>query len=1419
MSTINKLRVWLIISFLRWALGGTSAISGSEFTALKTLFKLGNLSFQPSALYKDKCSLGKNLAPWKFDKGPSGVSHNPCSERWLGVECKGSKVVKLCLPGIFSSKQEFGMLLLPLVKLTSLSYLNLRSNDLHGILASTISNLKALTYLDIRENSLSGTISSTSLNKLTDLEVLLISSNKFSGTIPDLSTFPSLGSVYLDNNRFLGGFPALSTSITDIDFSYNSLSGPLDSNTFSGFADNLESLLIQNNSFSGTLPSSIFSVSLSALDVSSNRFEGTISTAIGDLMALISLNLFSNHFRGTIPESLGKLTDLETLDLHDNSLSGTFPTSFSEGRKLKYIDLSSNRLVAIGSGAFSNKPDLDTLFISGNSISGPLPSEIFSASSITSLKVDNNNFKGPLTFATGQLKLLVDFIAFNNKLSGSIPDGLTDLKNLQRLMISNNTFKSTLPTKLGSMSSLQVLDLGRNSFYGSIPSELGSLKLLVVLWLNNNNLYGGLPSLSGCTSLVTLKLDTNDLVGTLPHSWMTFSELKQLSVWGNSLSGTIPSDVCNLKKLIVLAMNANLFSGTLPNCLVSLSSLRYLMLHNNSFSGEIPSLSENLQSSLQGITLTANKLTGTIPPSLFKERSNLTFMTAGSNCLSGALPSSICSATALEVLNFDGLSAGSSCRKLIWPLNSTFNATIAQTAMVGTIPSCIFQLPRLRTLTLSGNGLEGTLPDSLPISLMSVILSHNRLSGVLPNAMQLRLFDLQVFDVSHNRLQGRLTENIPFSNATSAHVKLFMNRLSGPIPEAFEGATHLEILEGNTFSCGVMPINDPYLSSAQCGSKTLNTYVACFLGLVAILFSIQLLAPRFERFPPLSVLHDVYSVILGSAQLLEGTSRVDVLLGFLGRFSCIAAAFHTILLIPLYAILTTFCSSQAESYIFTLSAAFKFGPIAAATLIVFWSLLVTAGDVYLDINSHCHTPSGRVEAKKSNKPTVTNQLPLQALLLMRPVFVLILNIIVVATVNAIFVTISLAGTVEQQTMAQISMSVFNVAMNKMVPVVAKFRFFLPKDAVEMFSQKVFGGEQFILLLSIVNNSFAPLFVTFFTDRSCLKNLLIEADKSHSIFSFEAAFTLELNDSLKHVASTFTFGTLFNPSFDYGYQCTSLIARSYLPVFMFSAIQNIIITICSVARMRLKWGSLNTFPYDGFDIFGECVVELLTISTFGTVFPLLSLAQAAVILSKGFSFKYVATKWCNDSSKNHVSIEDQSATFLASSPILTLRWFLLGSASVFLTIYIIDTSMVGDETTNTLWAPVTMLILPLLLCLTCHFSRRSSYFKSAVRKAGSSNFVNDDHHHQNFDSTRITLEEVYSPSQIELTDTFLSTSTQRESVLSDSLLAAASDRPKTEKFRLSSVPQPGHPHAPQNHYQQGPGNLLQAPRRKIIIHKM
>ena len=154
------------------------------------------------------------------------------------------------------------------------SQINLYTNNLTGVLPSSIGNLVGLQSISLHINKIGGSLPS-SLGRLTNLNSLDLGENAFTGTIPDsLSKLIYLNALDLDGCSLTGAIPFSIGNLVNLQYlwlQYNLLSDSIPSSI--GSLSNLQYLVLQNNQLSGAIPSSIANLSgLQGLFLQDNNF-------------------------------------------------------------------------------------------------------------------------------------------------------------------------------------------------------------------------------------------------------------------------------------------------------------------------------------------------------------------------------------------------------------------------------------------------------------------------------------------------------------------------------------------------------------------------------------------------------------------------------------------------------------------------------------------------------------------------------------------------------------------------------------------------------------------------------------------------------------------------------------------------------------------------------------------------------------------------------------------------------------------------------------------------------------------------------------------------------------------------------------------------------------------------------------------
>lgn len=197
------------------------------------------------------------------------------------------------------SRNSFSGEIPSLTPSSSLEELYLDSNFLTGSIPHGIARLKRL---ELQRNNLSGEI--PDLRSLSSLYFLDASDNQLGGRFPDVLP-QSLVEFSLRNNKLEGWIPSSAISalpwLQVLDLSNNALSGTVPAAVFQH--PSLEQLVLANNEFESLEVPSDGGVGsrLIALDLGHNQLGGMLPAFIGMMPRLRAVTLEKNRFTGMIP--------------------------------------------------------------------------------------------------------------------------------------------------------------------------------------------------------------------------------------------------------------------------------------------------------------------------------------------------------------------------------------------------------------------------------------------------------------------------------------------------------------------------------------------------------------------------------------------------------------------------------------------------------------------------------------------------------------------------------------------------------------------------------------------------------------------------------------------------------------------------------------------------------------------------------------------------------------------------------------------------------------------------------------------------------------------------------------------------------------------------------------------------------------
>ncbi|KAH8482074.1 hypothetical protein H0E87_029517 [Populus deltoides] len=280
-------------------------------------------------------------------------------------------------------------------KLDKLSGLSLSFNQLSGEIPESIGRLPALKDFALFSNNLSGPIP-PDLGRYSALDGFQVASNRLTGNLPEyLCHGGSLTGVIAFDNKLGGELPKSlenCSSLLAVSISNNAFFGNIPVGLWTAL--NLQQLMISDNLFTGELPNEV-STSLSRLEISNNKFSGSISIEGNSWRNLVVFKASNNQFTGTIPLELTALPNLTVLLLDENQLTGALPSDIISWKSLTTLNLSQNQLSGQIPEEIATLPHLLELDLSDNQFSGEIPPQL-GLLRLTYLNLSSNHLVGKI---------------------------------------------------------------------------------------------------------------------------------------------------------------------------------------------------------------------------------------------------------------------------------------------------------------------------------------------------------------------------------------------------------------------------------------------------------------------------------------------------------------------------------------------------------------------------------------------------------------------------------------------------------------------------------------------------------------------------------------------------------------------------------------------------------------------------------------------------------------------------------------------------------------------------------------------------------------------------------------------------------------------------------------------------------------
>jgi Leucine-rich repeat (LRR) protein len=164
--------------------------------------------------------------------------------------------------------------------------------------------------------------------------------------------------------------------------------------------------------------------------------------------------------------------------------------------------------------------------------------------------------------------------------------------------------------------------------------------------------------------------------------------------------------------------------------------------------------------------------------------------------MTGTIPDQLFDATSLQYLSLsnNGLEGTLDAARMYKLTNLVF-LDLAMTGLSGKIPDSIGQLKKLEELHLENNNMTGELPTSLSkcTSLTTISLRRNNFQGELTNIDFSTLSNLKILDLGSNNFTGTIPESI-YSCSNLTVLRLSANKLHGQLSKRIENLKSLTFL-------------------------------------------------------------------------------------------------------------------------------------------------------------------------------------------------------------------------------------------------------------------------------------------------------------------------------------------------------------------------------------------------------------------------------------------------------------------------------------------------------------------------------------------------------------------------------------------------------------------------------------------------
>lgn len=529
---------------------------------------------------------------------------------WYGVTVEGGHVTKLDL----RNNNLNGLLPASIATLTGLQELLLSDNTLYGSLPDSIGDLVNLTVLNLSGNNLGGGLPAT-VGSLINLTSLMLSNNGLTGPVPiEIGNLVNLEILYLDRNQFSCDLPAEIVNLLKLRYQLglqvysNNLTIPADvTSDFYLFLERVSARASNHFTTQNAATCSILNQPPVSIVLSDRTIDEGLATdtVVGNItgydpdnviltFTLVAGDGDTNNASFRIVDNAGTMElrsttvfNFETkfnysirINVSDglNNYSNTFEITINDVRDNEFLNCTTQTYVPIS--------ECNALVDFYNALDGD-NSNLNWKTEPDITDWNNLKFDSTIQFVDADF----DGVAADVDLDDADPCSPNALhvvcldqdRDGTPALMDTDDADACVPNAAAAVCldadiEGNVIELSGQALRGEIPSSISDLQYLQVLKLDNNN----------------------NITGEIPTELGNLVYLKHLYLANNTFRGVIPVELAKLSELITLSLSRNKLRGTIPTELGELTDLRYLHLFDNKFSCRVPDSFRNLRNLIDG---------------------------------------------------------------------------------------------------------------------------------------------------------------------------------------------------------------------------------------------------------------------------------------------------------------------------------------------------------------------------------------------------------------------------------------------------------------------------------------------------------------------------------------------------------------------------------------------------------------------------------------------------------------------------------------------------------------------------------------------------------------------------------------------------------------------------------------------------